>query len=98
MYSLDVAVLIGRIEEIIEVSKNQINLLLEISYKTTERKDIIKRRAKIKVYNTIAEKVLENCKPRDLVSIKAYVDMNEDNENILVAEQVAFMAFNYSQN
>lgn len=92
MHSLNLAFIVGRIKEIIEVSKNQINLLLEISYKTTECKDAVKRRAKIIVNNIIAEKVLENCKPGDLVSIKAYVDMNENNQNILIAEQVSFIA------
>lgn len=92
MYSLNLAFIVGRIKEIIEISKNQINLLLEISYKTTECKDTVKRRAKIIVNNTIAERVLENCKPGDLVSIKAYVDMNENSQNILIAEQVSFMS------
>lgn len=91
MNHLNCVFIVGRIDEIIEVNEKHIKLLLDISYKTSECNDIIKRKAKIDIYNTIAEKVLQYCKPRDLISIKAYVDMNADNQNILVAEQVSFM-------
>lgn len=88
---MDYFIIVGRINEIINVSQNQVDLIVAISYRPSQSSDITSRTVRVNVFNTIADKVMKYCKFRDLISIKGYIDLNEDNQNILVAEQVAFM-------
>ncbi len=87
---MNYVIIVGRIDEIIEVSKGQINLVINVSYKVDD-KTITNRKARVNVSNTIAENVVKYCKPKDVVSVKGYIDMEKDN-NIILAEQVSFMS------
>ena len=87
---MNYVIIVGRIDEIIEVSKGQINLVINVSYKVDD-KTITNRKARVNVSNTIAENVMKYCKPKDVVSVKGYIDMEKDN-NIILAEQVSFMS------
>ncbi len=88
---MDYFIIVGRINEIINVSQNQVDLIVAISYRSSQSNDTTSRTVRVNVFNTIADKVRQYCKFKDLISIKGYIDLNEDNQNILVAEQVAFM-------
>lgn len=87
---MNYVIIVGRIDEIIEVSKSQIDMVINVSHKVDDKTGI-NRKAKVNVYNTIAENVVKYCKSKDVVSVKGYIDMEKDN-NIIVAEQVSFMS------
>jgi len=88
---MDFFLIVGRVNEIINVSKNQVDLIVGISYRPHQNSDITNRTVRVNVFNTVAEKVLEYCKSKDMIGIKGYIDINEDSQIIIVAEQVSFI-------
>lgn len=88
---MNYVVIVGRIDDIIEVTKKQIDLVISVSYKTDNEPNI-KRKARVNVYNTIAENVMKYCKPSDVISVKGFIDMDIKDNNIIVAEQISFMS------
>jgi len=89
---MDFFLIVGRINEIINVSQNQVDLIVGILYKPHQNQHYINRTVRVNVFNTVADRVREYCSSKDMISIKGYIDVNEDNQITLVAEQVAFIA------
>ncbi len=88
---MNLFLIVGRIDEIIEVTSNQIELRIETSYRQEPSDELSYRKSKVNVYNTVADKVKEHCRPRDMVSVKGYIDVDEDYQIKLEATQVSFM-------
>lgn len=88
----NVVIIVGRITEIMEVKPNQVELVISITCNGNQNQDFIKRKVKVNVFNGIASKVMEYCALKDVIGIKGYADMDEDNHNILVAEKVSFLS------